>query len=469
MTGHRPSCARQIRERAIADRLSQAEIVTRIVRCCGVSPLRAHRLALGWTLREAVENYRQLTRKVAGAARLDQDQLRVWETHPRRRPRAATIDLLCRLYRTNAQLLGLAGDYQAASEDVDGGTSASRSGGEPGAPALPPVPASTPAAAPDLGTDRLDRVRRGIDRTLAQATVSPAQLDLLDERVLWLRHQYTTTAPATMLAALLAELEEVQVLSAERQPAAVQSRLSEATAVLATLIADSLMKLGQLRQSRTWYATARTAADDSGNSELRARVRAQAAMLPYYYGPPEAAATFAREARLLSSRRPTATSALAAAAEARALARLGDAGAADNAIRSARTDFERSRPSVAEDAFAFPERRFLLYLSGALTHLGRGREAQQVQQQALALYGDHTGIDPVLLRLEQAICLARDHSVTEACQLATASYYQLSEQHRTPIVGARARHVIEVLPRAMRTAKVVRELGDVLALPAAAM
>jgi tetratricopeptide (TPR) repeat protein len=425
-------------------------------------------LALGWTLREAVEEYRELTRGVAGVARLDQDQLRVWETHTRRQPRASTIDLLCRLYRTNAQMLGLAGDYQAATGGEEDVASAAGTGNALGGTARLPAPASEQAPGSDSGLDRLDRVRRGIDRTLALATVNPAQLDLLDERVLWLRHQYTTTAPTSMLAALLAELEEVHVLSAERQPAAVQTRLSEITAVLATLIADSLMKLGQLRHSRTWYATARTAADDSGNSELRARVRAQAAMLPYYYGPLEAAATSAHEARLLSSRRqPTATSALAAAAEARALARLGDAAAADHAIHSARADFERCRPGNAEDAFAFPERRFLLYLSGALTHLGRSREAQQVQQQALALYADHTGIDPALLRLEQAICLARDRNLTEACQLATACYYQLPEQHRTPIVGARARHVIEVLPRRMRSAKAARELGDVLALPAA--
>jgi hypothetical protein len=50
-----------------------------------------------------------------------------------------------------------------------------------------------------------------------------------------------------------------------------------------------------------------------------------------------------------------------------------------------------------DDAFAFPERRMLLYLSGAYTFLGHNRQARAVQQQALALYPNHTGIDPALL------------------------------------------------------------------------
>ena len=240
------------------------------------------------------------------------------------------------------------------------------------------------------------------------------------------------------------------------------------TALLATLIGDALMKLGHLRQSRAWYATARTAADDSGNVELRARVRAQAAMLPYYYGPLESVVALGREARLISRNRPTATGAFAAVAEARALARQRDAAGAEQAIRRARTDFEQCEHGSGDDAFGFPERRLLLYLSGAYTYLGRTRQARQVQQQALVLYpADQGGIDPALLRLEEAICLAQERSLTEACQLAATTYLQVPREHRTPILGARARHVLTVLPPAMRQARAARELGEILALPPA--
>ncbi|GGO88891.1 hypothetical protein GCM10012280_30760 [Wenjunlia tyrosinilytica] len=412
-----------------------------------------------------MDQYRVLAQNVSGAARLDEDQLRLWETDPKRSPRIQTIDLLCRLYRTNAQGLGLAGDYHEQPPEtvpvVDQGDHA--------APhflqGLAPFRAEM-----DVTTGPLDRLvedaRRSVDRTLARATVTQAQLDLLDERMLWLRHQYIFTAPIPMLSLLLSEMEEVHALATERQPAAVQTRLSEMTALLATLVADALMKLGKLRQSRAWYATATTAADDSGNVELRARVRAQAAMLPYYYGLLESAVTLAREARLICRNRPTATSVLAAAAEARALARLGDAKGAEHAIHRARSDFEHCDQGADDDAFAFPERRLLLYLSGTYTYLGRNRQARQVQRQALGLYPDEGGIDPALLRLEEAICLAQDRSLTEACQLAAVTYLEVPEQHRTPILGARARHVISVLPPAMRSARAARELGQVLEQPA---
>ncbi|WP_231633490.1 hypothetical protein, partial [Streptomyces clavuligerus] len=302
-----------------------------------------------------------------------------------------------------------------------------------------------------------------MDRTLARATVSPGQLDLLDERLLDLRRQYLVTAPVPMLGHLLPELDEIRTLAAERQPATAQMRLSEMTAVLATLTADALMKLGRLRHSRAWYATARTAADDSTDTDLRARVRAQAAMLPYYYGPLTSAVTLAREARILARHRTTPTAAFAAAAEARALARHGDTTRAREAIHRARDTFDRAAPGDPDDAFAFPERRLLLYLSGALTYLGDTREADRVRSRALTLYGDHPGIDPALLHLEQAICLARDRHPAEACRLATSAYLELPAAQRTDLIGARAHDVLTAIPQRLRSAPAARALGDALA------
>lgn len=184
-------------------------------------------------------------------------------------------------------------------------------------------------------------------------------------------------------------------------------------------------------------------------------------MLGYYYGPLDSASTLAQHARMLSHRSSSPTSAFAAAAEARA--RLGDKEGAIHAINAARDHFDRCEHGPENDAFAFPERRLLLYLSGAYTHLGHTDRARQVQHRALSLYPDHSGgIDPALLRLEEANCLARDHSLTEACQLAETTYLGVPDPHRTPILVARARHVIEVLPPRMRSARAARSLGEAL-------
>ncbi|MFJ8669680.1 XRE family transcriptional regulator [Streptomyces sp. NPDC093600] len=324
----------------------------------------------------------QIQEFVAGvdkAPRITVEQLRLWETgghHPVRH----TVLVLASFYGCSPDELGL--DETAVVAGV-----VLRTHGRPTeAVSLSAVGERIPTAADPL-SHRVDAVRRALDRTLASSTVNSSQLDHIDEMVLWASQEYISTPPAVMLSRLLDLLAEVEELAACRQPAAVQVRLSELTAMLSTLMADALMKLGDLPRSRSWYATARTAADDSGNSELRARVRAQAAMLPFYYGPGANAVNLCREARVISRARTSvsATHAFAAAAEARALAKLGAVEEAEAALRYAAKAFEQFGGDTADDAFAFPERRFLLYRSGTLTALGSRPPTGGTSRNALAI------------------------------------------------------------------------------------
>ncbi|MFF2777115.1 XRE family transcriptional regulator [Streptomyces sp. NPDC058052] len=417
---------------------------------------------MGLTLTEAADQIRELVSDLDRAPRVTVEQLRLWETGGHQ-PLRSTVLVLAAFYGCSPGDLGLDDTEAVAGAVLRAG---SRHGHRAEVTPMSAIGERIPTAAEHL-SHRVDAARRAVDRTLASATVNSSQLDHIDEMVLWASQEYISTPPAPMLTRLLDLLAEVEELAASRQPAAVQVRLSELTAMLSTLIADALMKLGDLPRSRSWYATARTAADDSGNSELRARVRAQAAMLPFYYGPIANAVNLCREARVISRSRASvsATHAFAAAAEARALAKLGATEEAEAALRYAAKVFEQFGGDVADDAFAFPERRFLLYKSGTLTALGHTREARQVQEEALVLYRDTTGIDPALLRLEAAICYARDRSPDEACQLAGATFLRMDPAHRTPIVEERAREVVQVLPSVIRTGRAARELLEIIELP----
>ncbi|MFD0274672.1 helix-turn-helix domain-containing protein [Kitasatospora sp. NPDC127111] len=456
---HKPSCAARIRATAATSSWTLDRTVAAIVECCGVSRLRAHRLARGWTLRHAVDELRRLcARDGIPQPGVDEDQLAAWEKG--RMPRGGTMDLLCRLYETDAQGLGLAGAYHPDTQALPPARPAPLQQASPGPTAL---------GLADPVNEAIEAYRRALDSTLASTTASATHLEVLDEQVMDLRRVYISASPAEMLLRLLRTLEEVRLLASDRQPATVQVRLSEMIAVLATLVADALMKLGRLDQARMWYGTARAAADDAGGIELRSRVRVQAAMLPYYYGPLERAAGLARDARLLNRGRATSTGAFAAAAEARALARLGDGEAARTAISQALDLFERAPAGPDDDAWAFPRRRLLLYLSGAFTALGEVQEALRVQQEALALYPDRTGIDPALLRLEEAMCMVHQRSAEEACQLASSTYLEVPEELRTEILGVRTMEVIRILPVKVRETRAARQLGELLALPASRM
>ncbi|MFJ4868528.1 XRE family transcriptional regulator [Streptomyces sp. NPDC088757] len=454
---HGPSCAKRLRRDAEQRGVGLCGIVDTIHHHCGVSLLRAQRLARDLTLKQAAAHLNALAATRENPPRFDGDQLGHWETG--RQMRAKTLALLCEYYECAPEDLGFERVADAALPPCSAVVPAGRS--------LTRLPHERGLYDGEALRQHVDAARRSVDRTLASGTVSSNQLDLLDEQVLWARQQYVYTPPAPMIRVLLDHLSEVEMLAEQRQPAAVAVRLSELTAMLATLIADALMKLGQLSRSQSWYATARNAADDSGNLELRARVRAQAAMLPFYYGPLEAAVNLSREARIISRGRPSATTAFASAAEARALAKLGDSEGAETALKRAAAMFEQSGAGGRGDdeAFGFPERRFRLYESGTLTALGRTSEARRVQEAALRLYPSKTGIDPALLHFETALCLAYDQSPAEACRLAGTTLLRIAPEHRTPIVEQRAREVIGALPPGAQSGRAVRELREILALP----
>ncbi|MBY8862616.1 hypothetical protein K7711_39525 [Nocardia sp. CA2R105] len=315
---------------------------------------------------------------------------------------------------------------------------------------------------------RLDDARALVDRTVAACTVGPVMVDLMEERAAGRVLAYTRTPPAQVLATVLPDVLEVQAVATQRQPAAIQSRLSEVTAVLGLLIADALMKLGQIERANFWYGTARMAADDTANLRLRAQVRAQHAMLPYYYGSPEQAVVLARAAQAQLPETADDATALAAAAEARALARLGDTAGADLALTRAVHRTAELGDTATDEAFRFGEKRLLLYQSGILTNLGRTDAARRVQEQALQLYrmSPDVVVDPALIELDTAIGYAVDGAVDEACELAAQVLTTLPPEHRTTIVLTRAAAVVDAIGERGRGRRQVDELRHLVSVRA---
>ncbi len=148
--------------------------------------------------------------------------------------------------------------------------------------------ADSPLASGDASVEvsGLARLRLGLDEALALTSVAPRRLELIEESASEHMTLYPSALPQVMLSLLAADCREVQMLSLRRQPAAVQARISGVAALLATMCADALMRLGDAAEARRWYGTAIHAADDSGEAHFRVLVRAQAAMLPYYFGDP---------------------------------------------------------------------------------------------------------------------------------------------------------------------------------------
>jgi hypothetical protein len=443
-----------------------------------VSLLKAHRLARGWSARQAVQELEYLCETHGlGLPRASIDLLNAWE-NSRARPRPQTIDHLARLYKANAVRLGLAADYceenrgekvivvapqdesglHTVAEDGDGGD------GEVESRAIfhHMLIGNGPVASGRFFAE-IERSRHDVDRALAAGSVTDDQLDRLDEQILRYRREYMTTAPIPMLSRVMLEIADVRRLIAVRQPAAVQRRLLHATTMLALISADALMKLGDTWQSHAWYGTARTASDDIGDPRLRALVRAQETMLPYYYGDLTETVRLAREARTLAGNSPSSPAALAAAAEARALARMGDRKGARSALGEAEQIFARMRGNTQDDlAFVFSERRMQFYRTGILIELG---ELERVEEKALdfAHPPGFFSIDPALILLDQAAHLAREGNTSAACKLAEQALAQVPAEQRTSIVVSRVSALLSSIPSSDGHLRPVRRLSEMLA------
>lgn len=317
--------------------------------------------------------------------------------------------------------------------------------------------------------ESIDRLRRDTDDVLSAGTVTGSRMELIEDAVEQLRRDHIRDAPNTMLAALLTEFVAVVNLTEQRQTARIRSRLAGATAQLATLAADSLMKLGETGDSHAWYRTARLAGDDTHDLALRAQIRAQEAMLPYYYGDLPRTIRLAQEAQRIAGGMPCAATCLAAAAEGRAWARMGNRDKAEAAMGKAQNIFNQLPDPDSNDAFSFPEKRLLLYLSGALTYLGEPNRAEPIQDRALSLYSEEGAgfaLDPTLIQLDRAAGLTAKDAIA-ACELTQETLELVPSGHRTQIVLTRGTDVLSALPRTARTLPAAADLREVLALTAA--
>jgi hypothetical protein len=129
---HRPSCAQRIRLRALFQAGEPAEplvpllhsIARQIRDCCGHSPLKAYRLAWGWTVDQAIQAFHQMcSRDQLGARGLGERSWLGWEAGGR--PNDDYRELLCRLFQTSGVQLGFAADYTPVrpSDTSSGNTS----------------------------------------------------------------------------------------------------------------------------------------------------------------------------------------------------------------------------------------------------------------------------------------------------------------------------------------------------------
>jgi hypothetical protein len=293
----------------------------------------------------------------------------------------------------------------------------------------------------------VDRIRRRMDDALLGATVSATMIDQWEETTAGYGRQYMTVPPLRLLCDVLLDFGDVRRMCQERQPIEFEERLCRLAGQLASLAGMIMIDLGDQRLARSFFRTARTATDETGDRRLRAWVAAREALVPLYYGNPQEAAALAGTAIDLAGRHSCVAAVIAPVVEARALARLAGRGRRA-ALTSARASLDRAHdalddlpvPDRGGTAFGYSERQLLFHEGDTLVTLGDCQGAARAFAQASRLYTAQEFLDSSLIALGQAHCLLERDEPVQALRLSQDTLLGLAREHRAQIVvrGAHA-------------------------------
>ncbi|GAA4614518.1 hypothetical protein GCM10023195_63390 [Actinoallomurus liliacearum] len=520
--------ARRIRARGLAQGLAPPDIAREIHDQCapifGTSQIKAQRLAHGIALSDVVAQVRALY-ELEGKPRpkLGETLLSAYESGYKR-PGPEYLHYLCGVYRVEPADLGLQGPCVCGNrhdrpragvqetgprepDSVIGPRTVVTGGSEWAAkfertsdPRLSRV--HYRAEGPASGTDgdeedivlrrtllqllagagvvldgqilgAVDGIRRRMDDTLVNASVSPTMLDQWEETVQGYGQQYMSTPPLRLLCDVLLDFSEVRRMCEQRQPIELQERLCRIAAKLSGLSGVIMIDLGDHRLSRSFFRTARTAADETGDRALRAWVSVRESLVPMYYGDPREALHLARRAQDLAGRVPSVAGAMAPIVEARALGMLVKRGrneatpSAKRAIARGQAVFSQlGKDQVKDTAFGYTERQLAFHTGDTYTNLGDHGNAEETLRKALTLYPATEELDRTLIWLDRASCRLQEGEPEEALRTAKETILAVSAAHRTDIVIHRARQLASAVVAQYGDIRAAREFRDALAGPA---
>ena len=330
----------------------------------------------------------------------------------------------------------------------------------------------------------VERIRRRLDEALLGSTVSVAMLDHWEGMTGEYGRQYMTVPPMRLLCDVLLDLGDVRRMCEQRQPLEFVERLCRLAARLAGLAGMTMIDVGDHRVARSFFSTARTAADETGDRHLRAWVAVRESLVPLYYGDPAQAAAAARASADLAGHQPCVAGVMAPVVEARALARLararagggvpgtvgGRGGAGGAEVRRASAALDQAHEALErlpeedrrDTVFGYTERQLLFHQGDALVTLGDCRGADDAFGQAMRLYAPAEFLDRSLVTLGRARCRLEAGEPEEALRLSRDTLLGLPSQHRPGIVLRAARSLGEAVAAKHGDFPAVRDYREVL-------
>ncbi|WP_246094893.1 tetratricopeptide repeat protein [Streptomyces roseicoloratus] len=418
---HDVSCGKALRERALGEAGSPepvpqvliAQIAAQIEDHCGHRRLKCRRLAVGWTVAQAVAAAHQFVEdENLAKVGLSERSWKDWEAGGL--PSPDYQDLLCRLLATNPVELGFARDYSPApaQDDSDplwngdgldgtllqgkteGAGAGLRTFTEVGATKrrdavkLAGLAMASPAAAAQIlqqaAAEAMEFTRQAEATSLGSGT-----LDHLDLAVTEFNRAYSLKPPRAVFDAVMDYRRKVDALLKGRHTHRQERELLAFAGWLSELLAWLAHDLGEARTGLAFATDAFVHGQQAGHGQLCAWAMDASASINLYEQRPGKA----RDAALKGLIEAPATHPLTVrlhAQAARAAAADGDADGFTTAYRAAEDAYRllppRSPRRFGMDVLPLADYALTSYPATSYIWLGQAEEARQHAEQALATY-----------------------------------------------------------------------------------
>ncbi|WP_405161830.1 helix-turn-helix transcriptional regulator [Nocardia sp. NBC_01499] len=415
---HSIACGRRVVREYEAAGGSTWEQVHAVRSHCGVSLLRAHRIAHGFTLVDVAHRLQEIVSTDGSSCRgLSHQSVSRWETGLDM-PSYQFLDALCRLYRTRPDRLGFGHDYT-----------------DDGVPpvAVPSRLVVTPAS--QVGSTARDTVRA------------------LEEGLELSGYLVYVLPPSEYIPARMRDLAQVQQVKLADHSADLHRRLHRIEAILAGLIAFRLNDVADLHDTFMWFAKARRAARQAGDPSLEAWLAGHMAHTHECYRHAlDQGLTAARSAQAASGRGPTAAGVFGLLAEAGIQARIGRRRDAVDAVTAAERMFA-ALPDTAttDDNLGTSEYILRWHQSHALSSIGDWRAAEAIRGRMLELpMAEKDQVGRALLDLDMATLWTRQGELDHAREQIRQVWQSLPPELRVGQVRRNVSQLVVGLPQAMR-------------------
>jgi transcriptional regulator with XRE-family HTH domain len=300
-----------------------------------------------------------------------------------------------------------------------------------------------------IPADALENLRSGL-----ASTIGPSEDNGLDEweRIAWeYGRAVVGQPPEPFIADLAVDIAEIQQLLRRTKAPLVRAGLMRVSAQLSALMANELHGLGMFGPAWRWWRTARGAADQSGDRDMRVWVRGRET-LNSLHSPRSAASVLALASEAVRIAAGSSSAGLAEVHKNRAIAltRLGDESGARAALGDMRQVYERlpdRATSDKETLWGWLEMG--LYVADSYVYTSfAAQEAASVQEKALSLRPAHWNPLVTQLQLLQSITLIQNRDISGGIARATASLESLphDSRRRRPQILRLVRQIHNELP-----------------------